>query len=192
MSRILAVLIAEPAGWGFLVAAGLICILAAFGATVLFRRLVHGRRSTLFATALNNMSQGLVMFDGSAQLVLCNSRYIEMYGLSPSVVKPGLKLIDLIRHRFATGSTGGDPEKYCTEILADTAQGKTNNAIVHTPDGGFHGSGGFRGGGGGGFHGGGGGGGFHGGGGGGFHGGGGGGGFHGGGGGGGSHSGGRR
>jgi methyl-accepting chemotaxis protein len=58
-----------------------------------------------------------------------------MYGLSPSVVKPGLKLIDLIRHRFATGSTGGDPEKYCAEILADTAQGKTTNAIVHTPDG---------------------------------------------------------
>jgi methyl-accepting chemotaxis protein len=81
------------------------------------------------------MSQGLVMFDGSAQLVLCNSRYLEMYGLSSSVVKPGLKLIDLIRLRSATGSTGGDPEKYCAELLADTAQGKTTNAIVQTPDG---------------------------------------------------------
>jgi methyl-accepting chemotaxis protein len=135
MFRILAVLIDEPAGWGFLIAVGPICILAAFGATILVRRRVHGRRSTLLATAIDNMSQGLVMFDGAAQLVLCNSRYIEMYGLSSSVVKPGLKLIDLIRHRFVTGSTNGDPERYCAELLADTAQGKTTNAIVQTPDG---------------------------------------------------------
>ena len=81
------------------------------------------------------MSQGLVMFDGSEQLVLCNSRYLEMYGLSPSIVKPGSKLIDLVRHRFATGSVGGDPEKYCAEILTAIAQGKTTNAIVKTPDG---------------------------------------------------------
>ena len=32
------------------------------------------------------------MFDASEQLVLCNSRHIEMYGLSPSVVKPAQKL----------------------------------------------------------------------------------------------------
>jgi methyl-accepting chemotaxis protein len=135
MLRILAVLIAEPAGWALLVAAGPICILAAFGATIFFRRRLQGRRSTLLATAIDNMSQGLLMFDGSAQLVLCNSRYVEMYGLSPAVVKPGIKLIDLVRHRFATGSIGGDPEKYCAELLSATAQGKTTNAIVETPDG---------------------------------------------------------
>ena len=134
MLRILTGLAAEAAGWLLLIAAGLICLLAAFGATVLFRR-SHGRRSTLFATAINNMSQGLVMFDASEQLVLCNSRYVEMYGLSPSTVKPGSKLIDLVRHRFATGSIGGDPEKYCSELLTAIAQGKTTNAIVKAPDG---------------------------------------------------------
>jgi methyl-accepting chemotaxis protein len=135
MLRILAVLIAEPAGWGFLIAAGPIAILAAFGATVLFRRRSHGRRSKLLATAIDNMSQGLLMYDGSAQLVLCNSRYLEMYGLSPSIVKPGIKLIDLVRHRFATGSINGDPEKYCADLLAAIAQGKTTNSIVQAPDG---------------------------------------------------------
>ena len=29
--------------------------------------------------AINNMSQGLLMFDSQARLVLCNDRYIEMY-----------------------------------------------------------------------------------------------------------------
>src|ERR1051325_10994843 len=40
-------------------------------------------------TALGNMSQGLAMCDGSERLVVCNGRYMEMYGLSPEVVKPG-------------------------------------------------------------------------------------------------------
>jgi PAS domain S-box-containing protein len=134
MFRILTGLAAEPAGWLLLVAAGCICLLAAFGVSVLFRR-ARGRRSTLYATAIDNMSQGLVMFDASEQLVLCNSRYLEMYGLSPSVVKPGSKLIDIVRHRLATGSVGGEPEKYCAETLTAIAQGKSTNAIIKSPDG---------------------------------------------------------
>jgi PAS domain-containing protein len=45
--------------------------------------------------ALTNMSQGLLMFDSSARLVVCNRRYIEMYGLSPEVAKPGAQLHNL-------------------------------------------------------------------------------------------------
>jgi methyl-accepting chemotaxis protein len=131
MFQILTGLAAEPAGWLLLIAAGPICLLAAFGASVLFRR-AGGRRSTLLATAINNMSQGLVMFDASERLVLRNDRFIELYGLSTDIVKPGSRLIDLIRHRFATGSISGDPEKYCAEILTAIAQGKMTNAIVKT------------------------------------------------------------
>src|SRR5262249_58165691 len=40
-------------------------------------------------TALNNMAQGLVMFDSQKRLIVHNSRYIEMYGLSPEIVKSG-------------------------------------------------------------------------------------------------------
>ncbi len=32
--------------------------------------------------ALNNISQGLVMFDADTRLVLCNRRYLELYRLS--------------------------------------------------------------------------------------------------------------
>ena len=134
MLSILTGLAAEPAGWLLLIAAGLICLLAAFGTTVLFRR-AQGRRSTLFATAINNMSQGLVMCDAHGKLLLCNSRYVEMYGLSRSIVKPGNKLIELIRHRVATGSFDLDPERYCAELLTTMTQGKTTNTIVKTPDG---------------------------------------------------------
>ena len=134
MFPILAELTAEPAGWLALIAAGLVCSLAAFGATVLFRR-AHGRRSTLFATAINNMSQGLLMCDVEGKLLLCNSQYVEMYGLPFSMTKPGSKLINLIRHRHATGSLDRDPEKYCAELLTAMAQGKTISVIVKIQDG---------------------------------------------------------
>ena len=50
-------------------------------------------------TALNNMTQGLVLYDASARVVTCNRRYIDMYGLSTDVVKPGCHFMEIIRHR---------------------------------------------------------------------------------------------
>jgi len=46
--------------------------------------------------AINNMSQGLCMFDGNERLVVCNQRYMEMYALSADIVKPGCSLQSLL------------------------------------------------------------------------------------------------
>jgi diguanylate cyclase (GGDEF)-like protein/PAS domain S-box-containing protein len=54
--------------------------------------------------ALNNMRQGLVMFDKNNRLVVVNQRYIEMYGLSPDSVKPGCTLRDVLQQRAASGT----------------------------------------------------------------------------------------
>src|SRR5262249_51086675 len=72
--------------------------------------------SILLDTALNNMSQGLCMFDAEARLVVCNRRYIEMYGLLTDVAKPGCTLRDLLRHRIERGSFSGDPDGYSAEL----------------------------------------------------------------------------
>ncbi len=63
-------------------------------------------------TAVNNMTQGLLLFDSSQRLVICNQRYIEMYGLSADVIKPGCSFRDVIAHRKETGSFDGDVEQY--------------------------------------------------------------------------------
>ena len=39
-------------------------------------------------TAINTMTQGLLLFDASARLVICNQQYIDLFGVSPDVVKP--------------------------------------------------------------------------------------------------------
>jgi diguanylate cyclase (GGDEF)-like protein/PAS domain S-box-containing protein len=56
-----------------------------------------------FDTALNNMSQGLCFFDGEQQLIVCNRRYIDMYGLSPDEVHPGMRLRRLAENGFDAG-----------------------------------------------------------------------------------------
>jgi diguanylate cyclase (GGDEF)-like protein len=89
-----------------------------------------------FDVALTNMSQGLVMFDASARLVVCNKRYLDMFGLSPEKVKPGCTIEEVHAQRVATGGFSADAvEAYRTELLASVAQGKTFGKITNLPDG---------------------------------------------------------
>jgi diguanylate cyclase (GGDEF)-like protein len=85
--------------------------------------------------ALDNMTQGLVLFDASERIAVCNQRYIEIYGVSPDVVKPGCSFRDLIAHRKQTGSFKGDVEEYCSSILRATARHEVTRSVVVTPDG---------------------------------------------------------
>ncbi len=86
-----------------------------------------------FDTAINNMTQGLLLFDSSQQLVVCNQRYIEMYGLSAEIVKPGCRFREIIAHRKASGSFAGNEDEYCARILRNI--GLRNSMIVETRDG---------------------------------------------------------
>src|SRR5262249_29872470 len=94
----------------------------------------HGqqqRRLTLdkqrLDTAVNNMTQGLLLFDSMQRLVICNQRYIEMYGLSADVIRPGCSFREVIAHRKETGSFAGDIDQYVNRVLHDIA---TRNAMV--------------------------------------------------------------
>ena len=56
-----------------------------------------------FDAALNNMSHGLCMLDSHLRVIVCNTRYIEMYGLSPDIVKPGVSMREIMEHSCALG-----------------------------------------------------------------------------------------
>jgi len=114
------------------VAAGLVIFLA--GAIALLARW-RGGKDRLLALALNNMSQGVVMFDASGRVVVCNNRYLEIYGLSPDIVKPGARLVDIVRHRFETGTLDRDPEQYCAELMKLMSSGKDMSFVSELPDG---------------------------------------------------------
>ena len=86
-------------------------------------------------TALNNMTQGLVLYDASARVVTCNRRYIDMYGLSTEIIKPGCHFLDIIRHRQETGSFDGNVEEFCSTIMQNVAKGKVSRTMMECADG---------------------------------------------------------
>ena len=57
------------------------------------------RQNALLDSALNNMTHGLMMFDASGRLILCNQRYLDLYGLSRDAVRPGMTLRAVVQLR---------------------------------------------------------------------------------------------
>jgi PAS domain S-box-containing protein len=94
-------------------------------------------RNTQLDAALNNMSQGLCMFDADERVVVFNSRFLEMYGLSPALVRPGLTLIELLRHRREAGVLLTDPDEIHAALRRDLAKGHTTELLHETRDGRF-------------------------------------------------------
>jgi methyl-accepting chemotaxis protein len=101
---------------------------------IVFSRQLH-RQNARLTTAIDNMSQGLCMFDVQGRIVVPNQRYIEMYRLSPEIVRPGCTLRRLIEHRKDTGLFSGDVETYCRDIMDGVAQGKTSSFFVQSSEG---------------------------------------------------------
>jgi methyl-accepting chemotaxis protein len=98
--------------------------LLGYGSAVSFSLWRIARRNSGMTAAFNNMSQGLCMFNSAARLIICNERYIQMYGLSPEQTYPGCSLRDLLEYRKARGNFFGDPDEYIAAGLRRVAEGK--------------------------------------------------------------------
>jgi diguanylate cyclase (GGDEF)-like protein len=119
-------------------------LLAAFSAVVIttmlsffVRKLLqqHQTEKQRLDTAINNMSQGLLLYDSAERLIVCNQRYISMYGLSPDIVKPGLGFRDLVAHRKKTGSFKGDVEIFVSDVRRNVERGEITHNTIETADG---------------------------------------------------------
>jgi diguanylate cyclase (GGDEF)-like protein len=88
-----------------------------------------------FDAALRNMSQALLMFDSSGSLEICNQRYIEMYGLSPEIAKPGCTVRELLYHRKERGTFAGDVEEHIEKLRLSRSQGHIASHIIELSDG---------------------------------------------------------
>jgi len=61
------------------------------------------RQNIRLDAAVNNISQGLCMFDPKQRLVICNAPYARIYNLTDELVKPGTPLDDILGHLFDNG-----------------------------------------------------------------------------------------
>ena len=104
-----------------------------------------------FNAALDNMSQGLCMFDKDRRLVVCNKQFLELYDLPERFAEPGAAFDDLIRFRIERGDYADiDPDKHLEQwieiieagkamVKIQTLSGDRTVAIAHQPmpDGGW-------------------------------------------------------
>jgi methyl-accepting chemotaxis protein len=122
---------------GYLAVAVASVALAVLGLSLLSafvdRRLDESKE--FLVTAVNNMPQGLCLFDASGRLRVYNERYREMYRFKPGQVKLGCTIPDLIRQYFKNGLFSGDPEVYIARTLKEVSEGTSVNKVIETVDG---------------------------------------------------------
>ncbi len=94
------------------------------------------RRNDELTTALNQMSQGLCMFDADKRLVVCNEQYAKLYNIAPELIQPGISFRDIIQSRIDQGAFSvGDPESYIRERIAAVEERRPSVKVQHLPDG---------------------------------------------------------
>jgi diguanylate cyclase (GGDEF)-like protein len=136
-----AVIAADPAAWSLRerLLLALVAVLAAIAGLLVRRdrltdqRLAAERRQ--LSIAVNNIPQGLVLYDASARIIICNQPYLDMFGLSPDVARPGCTMQRLIAHRKETGSFDGDVDEFCNAIIQTVSLGKATRQLTEAPGG---------------------------------------------------------
>ena len=107
---------------------------AAAAVAVACVRRMHTRNAHM-RIALDNMSQGLCMFDRNERLVVCNAPYRAMYKLSEASTALGISLVSLLEHRAAAGNFSGDVGAYCAQLRASLGEGRTTSREIALEDG---------------------------------------------------------
>jgi diguanylate cyclase (GGDEF)-like protein/PAS domain S-box-containing protein len=88
-----------------------------------------------FTTALENLGQGLCMFDRDQRLIVCNERYGAMYGLTRDQTRPGTTSRSILEARVAIGNCPDDAEKYIDQTLAQLGRPEPYSAVTELRDG---------------------------------------------------------
>jgi diguanylate cyclase (GGDEF)-like protein len=122
-----------PASLSILTASAAAAIIAiALAAAVLDRRAKGelGRQQVVLDTALENMSQGLCMFDADGKIMLFNERYAAMLRRT-DIALAGRLLVDVLREEQAKGQWQGDANEFFARLVVDAREGRTTSQIVN-------------------------------------------------------------
>jgi diguanylate cyclase (GGDEF)-like protein len=92
-----------------------------------------------FDAALDNMGEGLCMFDAEKRLVVCNDRYAKLYRLPPELLEVGTLHSAIIAHRVAHGILKGETDegavKHKISALGQLPADATSSRIDELSDG---------------------------------------------------------
>jgi diguanylate cyclase (GGDEF)-like protein/PAS domain S-box-containing protein len=88
-----------------------------------------------FDAALNNMPHGVSMLDHDLRIIVTNRQWLDMFGLSPEVVKPGVTMQEVMHHSVAVGNYGDiNADDLYRDLVASLEAGITK-FYRHLPNG---------------------------------------------------------
>ena len=90
-----------------------------------------------FNAAVENMSQGLSMYDAAQRLIICNKQYAEIYRLNDEQTKPGTTLREILAYRAAQGTGREDYTKSLDEWVSEIVANKRQQGVSKLADGRF-------------------------------------------------------
>ncbi|NTJ66588.1 EAL domain-containing protein [Agrobacterium rhizogenes] len=85
--------------------------------------------------AIDNMPQGICVFDAEKRLTFCNRRYAEIYHLNPEQILPGMTLSEVVARRIEAGTSHVDAEHYMVINQTANAAIRPSARIVELKDG---------------------------------------------------------
>ena len=101
------------------------------------------RRNAFISSALNNLSQGVMMTDRRNRIVFCNDRFLEIYGLSRTDIATGMSGRDLLELGHKRGLLSTTVEEYAAlarrpeGLVTELPSGRSVlSKIFQLPDGG--------------------------------------------------------
>ena len=121
----------SPTALSFLTAVAAFAILGLSLLAAMIDRRAKGelhKQKVLLDTALDNMSQGLSMFDADGRILLYNDRYAEMMGRTGMALQ-GRLLLDVLRQQKALDRWDGDPDQFVASVIAAA---KAGNSVTRT------------------------------------------------------------
>ena len=93
------------------------------------------QKSRQLDAALNNMSQGVAMFDGWQRLIISNTQLAKIYHLSAEQAKPGTSFRAILEARAAVGSVPEDVPSFVTDSLDQVSKVGLSHSSYELRDG---------------------------------------------------------
>ncbi len=96
-------------------------------------------KSALLETTLENMAQGIVVFDADHKLLASNKQFNEMFGFPPGFIRPGMTHEEITRFRVKVGHFGpGDEEGLVRRRIEHAKDASERTAERTLPNGAAH------------------------------------------------------
>jgi diguanylate cyclase (GGDEF)-like protein len=93
------------------------------------------QKSLQFDAVLDNISQGVTMFDRQQRLIVSNAQFAQIYGIAPECTKPGVPFKSILEARAALDCLPADASDFVAERLGQVARYYSSNAIDKLHDG---------------------------------------------------------